>query len=191
MCCCLGPAQGSFDDRPFVELMQSQGLEPGLQALVLHAVLLLDHAQQAQQAQQQQQQPHDAHGAAATTAGMPLGSGPAGVSPAAGAAEAAAGPAAGTADTAGAACITAAAALRLMDVHMRSVGRYGADAGPFLTPMYGCGELAQVGGAAFTICWCVACLALPAVRPLHAGSLAVVRGFQGSSQKEHRVEKHL
>ena len=39
--------------------------------------------------------------------------------------------------------LTAADALRLLRLFVESVGRYGPDAGPFLTPMYGCGELPQ------------------------------------------------
>lgn len=34
-------------------------------------------------------------------------------------------------------------ALCMLRLYMDSLGRYGTDAGPFLTPMYGCGELPQ------------------------------------------------
>ena len=34
-------------------------------------------------------------------------------------------------------------AIKLLRLYVASVGRYGIDAGPFLTPLYGCGELPQ------------------------------------------------
>lgn len=50
--------------------------------------------------------------------------------------------------------LTGIEALKLFKLYLESVGRYGVDTGPFLTPMYGCGELPQafcrsaaVGGA--------------------------------------------
>ena len=71
--------QAAFDDRPFAQLLQEQGLPPGLQQVLLHAVAMADRAQPGipsgnapnsqpsrsdpqpaaqQQQQQQQQQPH-------------------------------------------------------------------------------------------------------------------------------------
>lgn len=39
--------------------------------------------------------------------------------------------------------LTCSKALDLFKPYLESVGRYGIDAGPFLTPLYGCGELPQ------------------------------------------------
>lgn len=157
--CCPFAVQGCFDSRPFSELMRSQGLEPELQELLLHAVLLLDHAQQAQQGEA-------GRAAAAAAAALPIREGSSAGMPAAAAAAAATDAAepvnlpsaagassegeqqregAGSGQQQQAGPITAAAALDLLRVYMQSVGRYGQDTGPFLTPMYGCGELPQVG----------------------------------------------
>lgn len=128
--------------------MRQQGLEPQLQALLLHAVLMADHAQQAQQAQQQQQPPGpEGSAAAAVQRGDSSGQLGGDVAAEAEAEAEAAGAAEGGGEPAAAAAaeqpMTAAAALRMLGVYMRSVGWYGQDAGPFLTPMYGCGELPQ------------------------------------------------
>ncbi len=39
--------------------------------------------------------------------------------------------------------LTCYKAMELFKLYIESVGRYGIDAGPFLTPLYGCGELPQ------------------------------------------------
>jgi len=39
--------------------------------------------------------------------------------------------------------VSAKDALKRLELYAESVGRYGPDAGPFLVPMYGCGELSQ------------------------------------------------
>ena len=124
--------------------MAAQGLHPELRQLLLHGVLLQDvpepagaaaggasgpaaraaagaaaqqqaQQQQAQQAQQQQQQPVVAEQAleGASAAAAELPP------------------------------LSAAAALRLLRLYTQSSGRYGPGTGPFLTPMYGCGELPQ------------------------------------------------
>ncbi|GAB4822847.1 hypothetical protein N2152v2_009893 [Parachlorella kessleri] len=111
-----GPLQGCFDERPFALLMREQGLDMQLQALLLHAVLMQDQAQR--------DVAPPASGLEAPQETVPP-DGDSGEQPPS------------------AAVFSAAAALKLMGIHLGSVGRYGQDAGPFLTPMYGCGELPQ------------------------------------------------
>jgi RAB protein geranylgeranyltransferase component A len=126
----------SFDARPFVDLMQQQGLDRQLQQFVLYGVLLLDtqhlsfHEEPQQQSGQQQQQSGQQQ--AASAAGAQLPSAPATLE------------AAGGGEGHSSRVVTAQEALQLLSVYVESLERYGPGTGPFLTPMYGCGELPQV-----------------------------------------------
>jgi hypothetical protein len=117
--CLPRPLQDAFGQQPARELLAQQGLDPHLQQLVLHGVLMQDHLPG------NDSNPHssDAVSSSSTGGGGAGGSGEA-------AATAAAGAAASDSAAAGQAHeLSAADALERLRVYVQSAGRYGPDTG--------------------------------------------------------------
>ncbi|PRW45613.1 rab s geranylgeranyltransferase component A 2 [Chlorella sorokiniana] len=150
-----GPLKDAFDEQPITALLEQQGLDRQLQQSLLYGVLLDEGVCPVSN-------PGSSSGSSGGTGGSSGGTAEPGH-----AAVTQQRPAQQQQQQQG---MTAAEGLEQLRLFVQSAGRYGPDTGPFLTPLYGCGELPQAFCRSAAV----------------AGAVQVLRcGIEGLSFDEH------